>query len=82
MKKINARWTILLFAVLFLFAGCVEYSATDTPRCHAAKSNYNLCYSNCLSSGPSRTGNFFDDLGVCNSRCFEHQARMNIICAK
>ncbi len=75
--------TALILALFVVLTGCAgggtRSTSPDTPMCAAAKSNYQMCYGNCLMVTP---GGFLQAAGQCGYTCSSQQQQMNLMCAR
>ena len=77
----------ILLAFFFLFfsislVGCQPtgtsgYSKQITPQCRAAKSNFQMCYGNCLMVTP---GGLITAMGICGNKCMNYSVQVSYAC--
>ena len=73
----------LLVITMCFVVGCATqstrtaYSKPVTPQCQQAKSEYQMCYGNCLMVTP---GGFLYAAGQCGRQCQRYSSMMGYMC--
>ena len=60
-------------------SGGSYYSTPETPQCRAARSNYQMCYGNCLMNTPGGT---LAAMAQCGNQCMNYSFQVNLMCAR
>tara|TARA_B100000886_G_C20319718_1_gene447545 strand:+ start:304 stop:564 length:261 start_codon:yes stop_codon:yes gene_type:complete len=57
--------------------GGYGYSKPETPQCRAARSQYQICYGNCLTVTP---GGVLAAMGKCGNKCMNYSMQVAAMC--
>ena len=82
MNKIILYFTILFLGILLSScqttgSGYGGYSKPVSPQCNIARSQFNICYGNCLSTTPGSTLNV---MSQCGYRCQNYSMQVARFC--